>query len=117
MEEIIEIEEMEFLAYHGCYETEQIVGNKFTVYARISTTCGQAAISDDINDTINYLTVYEIIAREMAIPSHLLEHVAKRIVDAIYFSFPQIKSITIKISKLNPPLGGKVAATSVTLTK
>ena len=26
---IIEIEGMEFFAYHGCFEAEQIVGNRF----------------------------------------------------------------------------------------
>ena len=117
MEGIIEIEGMEFFAYHGCYETERVVGNKFTVYACIVTDCDKAAASDDINDALSYLTAYEIIAREMMIPAHLLEHVAKRIIDALYARFPQITQVTIKVSKLNPPLGGKIAATSVTLTK
>ena len=117
MEEIIEIEGMEFFAYHGCYETEQIVGNKFMVYARIVTDCEKAAHSDDIHDALNYLSAYEVIAQEMKIPSHLLEHVAKRMIDALYVHFPQIKQVTIKVSKLNPPLGGKIAATSVTLVK
>ena len=35
MNGIIEIEGMEFFAFHGCYETERVVGNKFMVYARI----------------------------------------------------------------------------------
>lgn len=117
MEGIIEIEEMEFFAYHGCYETERVVGNKFKVYARILTSCEKAAASDNIDDALNYVTAYEIIAKEMMIPSHLLEHVAQRMIDALYSQFPQITQITIKISKLNPPLGGKIAATSVTLTK
>ena len=117
MEGIIEIEGMEFFAYHGCYETERIVGNKFMVYARIQTDCNKAAQSDDINDALSYLTAYEIIAREMMIKSHLLEHVAQRMIDALYQAFPQITHVTITVSKLNPPLGGKIAATSVTLSK
>ncbi|KIO42926.1 MULTISPECIES: dihydroneopterin aldolase [Porphyromonadaceae] len=117
MEGIIEIEGMEFFAYHGCYETERSVGNKFRVYAKIIADCGKAAASDDINDALNYFSAYEIIAREMMIPSHLLEHVAKRIIDALYLAFPEIQNVTIKVSKLNPPLGGKIAATSVTLSK
>ena len=31
MNGIIEIEGMEFFAFHGCYETERVVGNKFMV--------------------------------------------------------------------------------------
>lgn len=117
MNGIIEIEGMEFFAFHGCYETERVVGNKFMVYARIETDCSKAAQSDNIEDALSYLTAYEIIAKEMMITSHLLEHVAQRMIDALYKSFPQISHVTIKVSKLNPPLGGKIAATSVTLSK
>ena len=67
--------------------------------------------------TLNYLTAYEVIAKEMMITSHLLEHVAQRMINALYNAFPQISHVTIKVSKLNPPLGGKIAATSVTLSK
>ena len=107
MNGIIEIEGMEFFAFHGCYETERVVGNKFS----------KAAQTDNIADALSYLTAYEIIAKEMMITSHLLEHVAKRMIDALYNAFPQISHVTIKVSKLNPPLGGKIAATSVTLSK
>jgi len=49
--------------------------------------------------------------------SHLLENVATRMIEAIYAAFPQTLHVKIKISKLNPPIGGKVAATSLTLEK
>ena len=117
MNGIIEIEGMEFFAFHGCYETERVVGNKFMVYARIETDCSKAAQTDNIADALSYLTAYEIIAKEMMITSHLLEHVAKRMIDALYNAFPQISHVTINVSKLNPPLGGKIAAPSVTLSK
>ena len=73
MNEIIEIEGMEFFAFHGCYETERVVGNKFMVYARIETDCSKAAQTDNIEDALSYLTAYEIIAKEMMITSHLLD--------------------------------------------
>ncbi|MDR2129926.1 MAG: dihydroneopterin aldolase [Odoribacteraceae bacterium] len=117
MEGVIEIEGMEFFAYHGCYEAERLVGNKFLVYATLTTDVEKAAASDDIRDTLNYLSAYEVIASEMKIPSRLLEHVARRILDALHDTFPELIHATIKVSKLNPPLGGKIAATSVTLSK
>ena len=113
----IAMEGMEFFAYHGCYDTERIVGNKFRVDAYLETDCSEAAISDNIQDALNYATVYDIITREMMITSHLLEHVTLRVLDALLCSFPEITHATIKVSKLNPPLGGKVASTSVTLSK
>lgn len=114
---IIEIEGMDFFAYHGCFEAEQIVGNKFIVYAQLHYNCSQAADSDNIQDALSYQTAYEIIAREMMKNSHLLENVAQRMISALYQSFPQIEYVKIKVSKLNPPIGGKIGSTSVTLEK
>lgn len=117
MDGILEIEGMEFFAYHGCFEAEQIVGNKFIVYACLRYTCDKAAVSDNIQDALSYQTAYEIIAKEMMQNSHLLENVATRMINALYDFFPQLKYVKIKISKLNPPLGGKISNTSVTLEK
>lgn len=117
MDGIIEIEGMEFYAYHGCFEAEQLVGNKFIVYACIRYDCQKAAQSDQINDALSYQTAYEIIAREMMQNSHLLENVVTRMIEALYTAFPQATYVKIKVSKLNPPIGGKVGCTSLTLEK
>lgn len=114
---ILEIEGMEFYAYHGCFEAEQIVGNKFTVYACLHYDCSVPAQSDQIGDALSYQTAYEIIACEMMKRSHLLEHVCQRILDALYQAFPQLQYAKIKISKMNPPLGGQIKCSSVTLEK
>ena len=114
---IIEIEGMEFFAYHGCFEAEQVVGNKFIVYACLHYACDCPAESDNIGDALSYQTAYEIIAVEMMKRSHLLEHVGLRMLDALYAAFPQLLYAKIKISKMNPPLGGQIRCTSVTLEK
>lgn len=117
MKGIIEIEDMEFYAYHGCFEAEQVVGNKFRVYACLHYNCEKAALTDQIEDALNYQTAYNLIVEEMQKNSHLLEHVGNRILESLYQSFPQLDYARIKISKLNPPLGGKIGSTSVTLEK
>lgn len=114
---IIELENMEFQAYHGCYELERIVGNRFLVSVTIEADVRPAAYSDNVADSINYLSVYETVAAQMSIKSHILENVASRIVDAIYDSFPACRKVTAKVSKLAPPLGGKIEKVSVTITK
>lgn len=114
---IIEIEGMEFFAYHGCFEAEQVVGNKFVVYACLHYECDCSAASDNIADALSYQTAYEVIAKEMMVRSHLLEHVGMRMLDALYASFPQLTYAKVKISKMNPPLGGQIKCTSVTLEK
>ncbi len=114
---IIELEGMEFYAYHGCYAAEQLVGSKFRVDAEIRYDCALAARKDEIADALSYQTAYEVIAAEMRTVSHLLEHVAQRMIDALYARFPQAVCVRIRVSKLNPPLGGKVRSSSVTLEK
>lgn len=114
---IIELEDMEFHANHGHFEEEQIVGNVFKVNIRIKADCYKAAISDKLSDALDYQTVYRIVKVEMHKPSHLLEHVVKRIIDALYVAFPEMANVKVKLSKLNPPLGGQTDRVSVTMER
>jgi dihydroneopterin aldolase len=114
---IIEIENMEFFAHHGCYEEERIKGNTFLVTLRIETDMTQASESDNIIDAVNYHTAYNIVRDEMMIPSNLLENVCYRILNALHDKMSDIKKATIKVSKLNPVMGGKIEKTSVIQSK
>jgi len=114
---LIKLEGMEFFSYHGCFKEEQKIGTKFIVDLSIETDVEQAALNDDLHLTINYLTVYQMVKIQMEIKSKLLEHVALRILDNLYQQFPSVKWAEVKVSKLNPPLGGKLKSVSVCLTK
>lgn len=114
---IIEIENMEFYAYHGCFKEEQVVGNQFQVSILIEADTLAAQKSDNINDTVNYQVVYNLIKEEMQQKSKLLEHVAERIVSSVHENFKEVKRVRVKVSKLNPPLGGKVEKVSVSLER
>ena len=114
---IIEIEGMHFYAFHGHFESEQKVGNEFIVNLKIETDCSQASKSDNLDDALNYQTAYEIVKKEMNITSHLLENVAKRILDSLYLYFPAINKAEVKISKINPPMGGEIEKVSITLLR
>ncbi|MDR0420498.1 MAG: dihydroneopterin aldolase [Prevotellaceae bacterium] len=114
---IIELENMEFFACHGCFNEEQVTGNKFIVNLKIITDESLSEITDNIDDAVNYQAIYNIVCREMKQTSHLLENVCRRIIDAVCAETENIKNITVKISKQNPPMGGKVACASVTMQK
>lgn len=113
---IIELEQMEFYAYHGCFKEEQVVGNKFVVDVSFSTDCSVPAQTDDIKDAINYVEIYRIVKKQMAVKSHLLEHVADRILNDIIETFPDISDLKVKVAKVNPPVGGQIKDIAVTLT-
>ena len=114
---LIKLEHMEFYAFHGHFKEEQIVGNKFLVDVSIDADLEKPAKSDRLEDTLNYHKAYQIIRLEMTKKSHLLENIASRILDALYSNFDNIQSATVKISKLNPPIGGRMNCVSVTLTR
>ncbi len=114
---LIQIENMEFYAFHGHFKEEQIVGNKFIVNLSLETDMSEPSASDNLKDAVNYQRAYEIVKAEMAKKSHLLEHIAGRILDALYAEMKGIKKATVKVSKLNPPMGGKIGSVSVILER
>jgi dihydroneopterin aldolase len=114
---LIQIENMEFYSFHGHFKEERIVGNKFLVDLTIETDMNIPKVSDNLKDAVNYQRIYEIIKLEMEKKSHLLEHIAGRILDAIYAETDGIIKVTVKASKMNPPMGGKIGSVSVVLSR
>jgi 7,8-dihydroneopterin aldolase/epimerase/oxygenase len=114
---LIQIEGMEFFAYHGCFKEEQVIGTRFLVDISIEVDTAEAEKTDDLKKTLNYQAVYKLIKAEMEVKSHLLEHVGRRIIMTVYQHHPLVRHVKVKVMKLNPALadGGKVKQVSVTL--
>ncbi len=110
---VIALKGMRFFAHHGVYEEEKILGGEYEIDIRIEVGTGKAEQSDDVNDTLNYETVYTICEIEMRKSSDLIEHVAARIIYRLKVTYKNMKTIWIKVSKLNPPLGGRVESVSL----
>lgn len=70
----------------------------------------KAAVSDCVDDTLNYARAIELVQRVMAEPSSLLEHVAWRIHEALMVEYPGITGGRIVVSKLAPPLSAELSA-------
>ena len=114
----IVIEEMEFYAFHGHYQEEQIVGNRFLVDLELESNLLAPAESDQLDDAVNYQQAYQIIKKEMRRKkSNLLENIAKRILDSLYSEMEGIENATIKIRKMHPPMGGPIKSVSITMSK
>ena len=111
----IHLENIRLYAYHGVNPQEQRVGAFFEVSLQIGTDFRKAIESDDLSLTVSYADVYDKVKEEMGKPSHLLEHVAGRIAKRLYDEFPGIGSITLRINKENPPMGGQCGSCGVEL--
>jgi dihydroneopterin aldolase len=104
----IEINEIRLYANHGCLPEEEAIGSKYTVDVYLETDFSEAAATDDLSLTVDYVTIHEIVKREMAIRSKLLEQVAQRIIDAAKNQCPAIDFMRVKVAKLCPPINGDV---------
>ena len=112
----IAIENMRFYAHHGCFGQERKIGTRFSVDVEFTCDTVKAEKTDKIEDTVNYLEVYQVVKAEMETPSHLLEHVAHRVGKAIMRRFDAVESVRVKVSKLAPPLGGQMDAVCVSIS-
>lgn len=104
METYIHIDEMRLHAYHGVLSQERTVGNDYIINVRVGFPWQKAAESDNVADTLSYADLAQIIKKEMATPSALLEHVAGRIADTITNTFPTMTSLHLRITKVAPPM-------------
>jgi dihydroneopterin aldolase len=111
----IQLHDMRFYAYHGVMEQERRVGGQYLVTLCVKADLSRAVVSDSVADTVNYAALYEVVAREMAQPSQLLEHVAGRVAQRVLDDFPQVEQLSIRITKCNPPMGADCQGASVTL--
>jgi 7,8-dihydroneopterin aldolase/epimerase/oxygenase len=110
---IIKLKNIRIYAYHGCLIEEGKIGSDYIVDLEVKTDMRKSAITDNLTDTIDYVHLNNIITEEMAIRSKLLEHVAQRIIARIFLEISTASTICIAVSKLNPPIGGDVAAVTI----
>ena len=101
----IYLDNVRFHAYHGVLEQERKTGGDFMVSLRVGFPVERAMYSDEVNDTLNYAALYEMVKKEIAKPSKLLENVACRICETMVKAYPNIETIELKITKKNPPMG------------
>ncbi|WP_269241074.1 dihydroneopterin aldolase [Flavobacterium limnophilum] len=110
---IIKLKNIRTYSYHGCLIEEGKIGSDYSVDLEVKTDLRKSALSDNLEDTVDYVLLNRIVEEEMAIRSQLLEHVAHRIIKRIFDEVASISRITLGVSKLNPPIGGDVEAVTI----
>ncbi|HQE33164.1 dihydroneopterin aldolase [Flavobacterium alvei] len=110
---IIKLKNIRTYSYHGCLVEEGKIGSDYSVDLEVKTDLRKSALSDNLEDTVDYVLLNRIVEEEMAIRSQLLEHVAHRIIKRIFDEVAAISRITLAVSKLNPPIGGDVEAVTI----
>ena len=115
--DIVSLEGMEFYAFHGFYVEEREKGNDFVVDVYVTTDFSIASETDELEGTVNYETIYAITKEEMEVPTKLLERVAQRILQRLFDAFESTSAIEISVAKKNPPVGGNVNQSRITMIR
>jgi dihydroneopterin aldolase len=92
---------------------EAVIGGDYVVNISLHGDFSKSAETDNLEDTVDYVNVYKIVKKEMAIRSKLIEPVAKRIAENLKSAFPAIEGLFVEVVKKNPPIGGEVDMVSV----
>lgn len=111
----IELRDVHLFAHHGVMPQEREIGAWFTIDIKLGISDYSCTISDNIDGTVSYADVYEIITLEMNKPSKLLENVCSRISESIYRRFTTVSWISVTLCKDTPPMGGDRLKAAVTL--
>lgn len=105
----IHLNKLRVYARHGVWPQETAVGAPFTVSLTLvvdDDTCADALLHDRLEGTVDYARVYEVVRREMAEPSQLIERVAHRLATAVLREFVVVREVGVEVAKLSPPIAG-----------
>lgn len=109
----VHLKQLKFHAFHGLYPGEELTGGPFEVNLTVSYEPASPVLT--IEQTVNYVVIYEIVKQHMQVPTGLIETVAQNICNAIKKQFPFIKGIVIDIDKCSPPIVQFEGRTGITL--
>ena len=98
------LQRIEFDGRHGATAVERRSTRKFEVDVELDVDAAVAEQSDLLADTVDYSRVADVIVGiGTGEPHHLLESLARRMLDAVREKFPRVRRMQIELRKLNPP--------------
>ncbi len=102
---------------HGCLTEEELIGSEYRVDLEVITDLTKSAKTDDLSDTVDYVSLNRIIKEEMAQRSKLLEQVAQRIIDRVFEEESMVQHVEVQVAKINPPIGGDVESVVISMAQ
>ena len=107
------IEDIRLHAFHGCLPEEARIGGKYKIDIKAVADFSECADNDDLEKTVDYVVVYELVVEQMAIRSKLIETVAKRIAVKLQEVYPWVSEWEIGLTKYNPPVNGNLGQSRI----
>ena len=110
---LITVEGIRVFAYHGHLPDEAVLGGHFIVNVWVEADTTEVEKTDDLNDTVDYVKIIEIVKEQMTIRSDMIECPARRIVDAI-LPLNKVQKVKVEVEKIEPPIDAAFDKISVT---
>jgi len=79
LQSFIHLNDIRLKGYHGVLPQEKVVGNDYIINLSIAIDLSKAIESDNLNDTISYAEVFDIVKKTMQVKCDLIEKVAGNI--------------------------------------
>jgi dihydroneopterin aldolase len=104
--DILKLKNMTFHAYHGVWEEEREIGQRFEVDVELTLETSKAAKSDKLKDTVDLYAVFETVEKVLSGGKfRLLETMAEKIAQDILGQF-HIEGILVRVRKPHAPIRG-----------
>lgn len=104
-------------AHHGVHPAERELGQRFVIDAHLWADCSAAALSDSLDQALDYTAVHRVITEGTAGSSfQLLEAVAGHLCRLLLETFP-VDRVRVRVVKPNPPIANFLGRASVTFTR
>jgi len=114
----IYIRDLEFIGYHGVFEEEKKLGQKFFVSLELTTNLREAGLNDDITKTTHYGEVSESVKKIFFQKKYdLIETLAEDIAREVLLNYPLISELKLEIKKPWAPVGIPLKDVSVEITR
>ena len=110
----VALKDVKFQALHGFYPEEQLIGNHFSV--DVTVTFSPNEDTENIDHTVNYEVINDIITRQMRQTQKMLETVVRNIIDELINRYPFLLTAVVGIKKLFPPMPGEIGHSFVELS-
>lgn len=117
MSDKILLKGMVFYGYHGVFEAEREIGQRFEVDVELHLDLRSPGRSDDLDLTVNYVDVYTIVKdiveeQEFDLVEALAEAIAGQILSAY-----DLERVVVRVRKPHAPIGGVTDGVEVEIVR
>ncbi len=113
----IYFQRMSFYGYHGVFEAEAQLGQRFYVDLELSLDLSRAGNSDQLQDTVNYADIFSLVQRIVEAERYqLVEALTEQIAGRLLSAFPFLE-VKVRVTKPNPPINGHYDSVAIEMVR